>query len=109
MPEFKYDFGEELSELCKKLGINTIFTPKADFSPMTSAWLKVDAIIHKAHIEVDRHGTKAAAATMAAMALGCAPNFDLKSVRLNRPFVYAVMDTQTGLPVFTGIYNRANA
>lgn len=107
MPEFKYDFGEDLTWLCKELGISTVFTPAADFSPMSSEWLKVEAIIHKAHIEVDRHGTKAAAVTMAYAVAGCAPSFDFKSVELDRPFVYAIMDTETGLPVFTGIHNKA--
>ena len=71
-------------------------------------WLKVDSIIHKAHIEVDRKGTKAAAVTMAFVVAGCAPSMDFKSVCLDRPFVYAIMDTETGLPVFTGIYNQAD-
>ena len=108
MPEFKYDFGENLTALCEEMGIHTVFTPEADFSPMSSEWLKVDSILHKAHIEVDRHGTKAAAVTMAVVVAGCAPDFDnIKEVRLNRPFIYAIMDTKTGLPVFTGIYNNA--
>lgn len=32
MPEFKYDFGEDMTELCKELGISTLFTPEADLS-----------------------------------------------------------------------------
>ncbi len=108
MPEFKYDFSEDLTGLCKEFGISTLFTPEADFSPMSSEWLKVDSIIHKAHIEVDRKGTKAAAVTMAYVVAGCAPSMDFKSVCLDRPFVYAIMDTETGLPVFTGIYNQAD-
>ncbi len=107
MPEFKYDFGEDMTELCKELGISTLFTPEADFSPMSSEWLKVDSIIHKAHIEVDRMGTKAVAVTMAYVVDGCAPSMDFKSVCLDRPFVYAIMDTETCWPVFTGIYNQA--
>lgn len=107
MPEFKYDFGEDLTGLCKELGISTLFTPEADFSPMTKELLKVDSIIHKAHIEVDRKGTKAAAVTMEFVVAGCATSMDFKTVCLNRPFVYAIMNTKTGLPVFTGVYNQA--
>ncbi len=107
MPEFKYDFGEDLTELCKELGIQTLFSPAADFSPMSSEWLKVDSIVHKAHIEVDRHGTKAAAVTMEFAVAGCAPIEEYKTVTLNRPFVYAIMNTETGLPVFTGVFNTA--
>lgn len=108
MPEFKYDFGEDLTGLCKEFGINILFTPEADFSPMSKEWLKVDSIIHKAHIEVERKGTKAAAVTMAYAVAGCAPSKDFKTVCLDRPFVYAIMNTVTGLPVFTGIYNQAD-
>ena len=107
MPEFNADFGKNLTELCKDLGINTVFTPEADFSPMSTEWLMIDSIIHKAHIEVDRKGTKAAAVTTAFMVCGCLPDMNYKSVVLNRPFLYAIMDTKTGLPVFTGIYNKA--
>lgn len=108
MPEFKYDFGEDLTGFCKEFGVSTLFTPEADFSPMSKEWLKVDSIIHKAHIEVDRKGTKAAAVTMAYVVVGCAPSMDFKTVCLDRPFVYAIMNTKTGLPVFTGIYNQAD-
>ena len=108
MPEFKYDFGEDLSDLFKELGINTMFSAKADFSPMSSEWLKVDSIIHKAHIEIDRKGTKAAAAAIAYLGVGAAPCLDYKAVCLDRPFVYAIINTETELPVFTGIYNHAD-
>lgn len=52
-------------------------------------------------------GTKAAAITLAYVVAGCAPSMDFKSVCLDRPFVYAITDTETRLPVFTGIYNQA--
>ena len=107
MPEFKYDFGKDLTDFCKKLGINTLFSPQADFSPLSSEWLKMEAIIHKAHIEVDRKGTKAAAVTMGVVVCGCAPSFEeYKSVRLDRPFIYAIVHNSTGLPVFAGIVNH---
>jgi len=96
-----------LTGLFKDMGVSTLFTPEADFSPMSSEWLKVDSIVHKAHIEVDRKGTKAAAVTMAFVVAGCAPSMDLKSVVLDRPFVYAIMNTETKLPVFVGLYNKA--
>ena len=104
MPQFSYDFAKELTQLCKDLGIRTTFTPQADFSPLSSAQLMVDAILHKAHIEVDSQGTKAAAVTEEIM-VGCCPNFDAKSVYLDRPFVYTIMHEETELPVFAGVVN----
>lgn len=107
MPEFKYDFNQDLTALCQKLGINEVFTNAADFSNMSSANLKADGILHKAHIEVDRKGTKAAAVTSMIVFAGCAPmERDYETVCLDRPFVYAIMDNRTGLSVFAGIANQ---
>lgn len=107
MPEYKYSFSENLTGLCQEMGIRTLFTPGADFSNMSREWLKVDSIIHKAHIEVDRKGTKAAAVTAAYVIEGALPMMDYKSVCLDRPFVYAIMHNETGLPVFCGVMNHA--
>lgn len=107
MPEYKYDFGQDLTEICKELGIKSAFTPSADFSPMSTEWLRLDSIIHKAHIEVDRHGTKAAAVTMGMVMCGCAPMMKRREVILDRPFIYAIMDTETELPIFAGVYKNA--
>ena len=64
--------------------------------------------IHKAHIELDRKGTKAAAVTAAMLTCGCALVFEdeTKYVTLDRPFVYAIMHNETGLPIFTGVVNK---
>lgn len=105
MPEYRYDFSGDLMRLCENMGIHQIFTDAADFSPLASTQLIVDDIIQKAHIEVDRTGTKAAAASMAVMC-GCLPAFEQKRVYLNRPFVYAIIHGETGIPVFTGIVNQ---
>ncbi|MCR5837571.1 MAG: serpin family protein [Lachnospiraceae bacterium] len=107
MPEFKYSFSNELTDFCKRHGINELFTPAADFSPMCSAPLMADSILHKAYIELDRKGTKAAAVTGMVVVAGCAPMMeDYKEVILDRPFVYAIIHNKTGLPIFTGITNK---
>ena len=107
IPEFSFTFDDDMIGFCKNEGIKTIFTPDADFSPMTAEWLMLDSIIHKAHIEVDRRGTKAAAATAAFIATGCAPVERFYSVHLDRPFVYAIFHNDTGIPIFAGVMNRA--
>ncbi len=60
MPEFACEFEENLETACKKFGIKTLFKDSADFSNMSNAALKIKGIIHKAKIEVDRQGTRAA-------------------------------------------------
>ena len=106
MPEFTFSFEDDLTGFFKELGIRSLFSPDADFSPLTSEWIKADSIIHKAKIEVDSEGTKAAAATAMFAVAGCAPMFDAKEVILNRPFLFAIMHNETGLPVFTGCLNQ---
>ena len=106
IPEFKGEFGIDLSGLLHKLGIKTVFSGKADFSPLTSEWLRVDSIIHKAKIEVDRKGTRAAAATAMVINAGAVLRDMPKMVILDRPFIYAIIHNQTKLPVFTGITNH---
>ena len=54
---------------------------------------------------MDRKGTKAAAITIAeAVELGEPPEYE--KVILDRPFIYAIMHNETGLPVLAGVYNR---
>ena len=108
LPEFKVESKAELTKLFTDMGINKIFSEEADFSPLSSEWLRADSIVHKARIEVDRKGTKAAAATAMLLAAGCVPRSNPKIVRLDRPFIYAIMHNETGLPVFTGIMNSFN-
>ena len=109
MPEFKFSYEAELSDFCRNQGIETVLSDNADFTPMTDEWLKVESIAHKAVIKVDRNGTEAAAVTYAVMFLGCPPDAfkkKRKMVRLNRPFVFAIMHKETELPVFVGIVNH---
>ena len=103
MPEFRCSFEENLSAICHELGISTVFTEYADFSPFAKERLMLGEILHKAYIEVDRKGTRAAAATRAEVFYGSAPRLDYKVVKLDQPFVYAVVHRATALPAFVGI------
>ena len=106
MPEFSFEYSRELRPLCKALGMKEIFTDQADFSPICLDPLTMTSIQHKTLIEVNRHGTRAAAATMGEMILGCLPPEETKKVILDRPFVFAIVHDGTGLPVFTGAVNH---
>ena len=110
MPEFEYSTDSELKELCMKQGIHEIFTPGGDFGGMLDASagpVMVDSVLQKAYIKVDREGTKAAAVTAMVCVAGCAPMFDrYRYVTLDRPFVYAIMEKGSKLPVFVGVVNK---
>ena len=107
MPKYEYEYGIEMSDALKELGIPDAFDGgKADFSAMATSsngGIYIDIVLHKTFISVDELGTKAGAATMVAMADGAAMNpGDIKVVRLDRPFVFAIIDNATNLPIFIG-------
>ena len=104
MPEFKCEFEKELNDVLKDMGTKLAFTDNADFSGMdnTVADMYVSLIKQKAYICVDRKGTKAAAATSAIMTnKSAAPNE--ATVVLDRPYVYAIIDNATKVPIFIGV------
>ncbi len=108
VPEFKYDYSASLGNPLAAMGMKTAFTPGADFSRMTSGpdRLQIDDVLHKTHIELDKNGTKAAAATAVVMKASSIMMDEPIEVYLNRPFVYALVDAKTGIPLFAGIIYR---
>ncbi|MCR5097699.1 MAG: serpin family protein [Lachnospiraceae bacterium] len=111
MPEFKYDYSTSLKKQLQDMGMTLSFSNDADFTGMLDLKkapdqdrLKISDVIHKTHIEVDRNGTKAAAATAVIMAKTTAFREEKEPVyiTLDRPFVYGILDTETGMPLFIG-------
>ncbi len=111
IPEFKYDYDASLKNVLGMMGVSRAFTDFAEFAKMTGtpmSLVKVDDVLHKTHIELDRNGTKAAAATAVVAKAGSAPfDQDIREVYLNRPFVYALVDKSTGIPFFIGALRTA--
>ena len=108
MPEFTYDYSASMKKALIRLGIKKAFSARADFSKMSKTKMYIDDVFHKTHIEVNKTGTEAAAATAVFFAESAAmpdPDTVEKKVYLNRPFIYAIIDTQTGTPLFLGAVN----
>jgi serpin B len=104
LPKFKYDYSTCLNDPLKQMGIADVFDPsKSDLSGITDRYkMYISNVAHKTHIEVNEQGTKAAAATEIQLDVSGALPADMHTVSLDRPFVYAIMDTTTGLPVYLG-------
>ena len=105
MPKFSYDYDIEMSGALKALGMSLPFDPeKADFSALGSSDsgnIFISRVLHKAYIAVDEKGTKAGAATAVGTNV-MSDTVGIYRVTLDRPFVYAIIDDATGLPVFIG-------
>ena len=106
LPKFKTEFSAELSDSLKSLGMTDAFDgERADFTALGTSDegnIYISRVLHKTFIQVDEAGTKAGAATAADMATESAAEYP-HSVYLERPFVYMIVDLDTGLPVFLGV------
>lgn len=107
-PKFSCEYDISLKEILEKMGIYAAFNgATADFSAMGETMsgdnLYIGYVIHKTYISVDESGTKAGAATLVEMKNESAELTDIKTVKLDRPFVYMIMDNSTGLPIFMGV------
>jgi serpin B len=109
LPRFRVDAGFMLKDTLESLGVRTAFTLAADFSGITEDEpLHISAVLHKAWIDVGEEGTEAAAATavaISALALIRKPPPDVTLV-FDRPFLFVIADTASGLPLFLGQFIR---
>ena len=107
LPKFSYEYSSNLNDALSSLGMPTAFEQNnADFSGIgksTMGNISIGEVIHKTKIEVNEKGTKAGAAALVEIVDTCAPIYN-KSVILNCPFVYMILDNETMLPLFTGVY-----
>lgn len=108
IPKFSAQSELELKEPLKDMGITDLFNVStADLRSIGSAPsgnnLYVFSVLHKTYLELDENGTKAAAATSLEVNAGAAPpSEDVKTVTLDRPFLYMIVDTHACVPLFMG-------
>lgn len=104
MPKFSYDYEISMNDILQDLGMPTAFNgDAADFSKLgrsSRGNIFISNVLHKTFISVDELGTRAGAVTIVEMSDGAAEL--TKTVILDRPFVYAIMDNATSLPIFIG-------
>ncbi len=104
LPRFRLETGFDLIPVLTRLGVRQAFTDHADFSGITEATrLLINAIAHKAYIDVDEQGTEAAAAT----AVTFRPTAAFRApqpvtMTVDRPFLFAIWYAPAGLPLFLG-------
>lgn len=107
IPKFKMEFEKELNDILKAMGMGIAFDPnRADFSGMSSKPFYIGKVKQKAVIEVNEEGSEAAAATSVEMRATAAPIDEPFVFKADRPFFFAIRDTQTGAILFMGTFNR---
>lgn len=106
LPKFSYECSFKLNHALEALGIRTAFSGAADFTKLGNSPLgniRISEVVQKTYIRVDEKGTKAGAATFVSVAPTSAGPTDAYSVKLDRPFLYSIIDNSTKLPILIGI------
>ena len=105
IPKFRTGTDLELQEILAAMGMPKALSGDAEFPNMIEGVpAHIDKVIHKTFLELDNEGTRAAAVTAVEMRCTTAEPAGPKRVILDRPFVYAIVDTATGLPIFLGTF-----
>uniref|UniRef100_A0A2K6T1C0 Serpin domain-containing protein n=1 Tax=Saimiri boliviensis boliviensis TaxID=39432 RepID=A0A2K6T1C0_SAIBB len=96
LPKFSISGDYNLEDILPQLGIEEVFTSKADLSGITGARnLQVSQVTHKAVLDVAEEGTEASAATGVRIMLLSAREGPKTIVRFNKPFLMIIAQTDT--------------
>lgn len=106
IPKFKLETSYSLIEPLKRLGLKAAFTSQADFSGISrDGQLMINAVNHKAYIEIDEKKTEAAASTAIAMMTGAVRNLVQPRIfKADHPFIFMILDNTTKGILFMGKY-----
>lgn len=104
LPSFSVDNRLAMRRVLESMGVKSLFGTNADFSPMTSANVRVPGMVQCATISVTEQGTKAAAASFWGFSTydPNAPKPEPVVLSINRPFIFYIKECSTGKNIFIG-------
>ena len=103
MPRWEFDSQLDLKELLTGMGMAQPFSGEADFSGIDNRGsLFISDAVHRGTITVDEQGTEAAAATVVGMPDSAHPAYPVAEMEINRPFIFAIVERDTGTLLFVG-------
>ena len=113
IPKWEYSYElEDMRPELSMLGMNIAFSGNADFSKIydpSQVKVYISKAIHKAYIKVNEEGTEAAAATVIVIRPTVSIPMPPPIFKLDHPFVYSIVEKQTGTVLFLGMVNDPNA
>lgn len=104
LPKFTMRTTTSLNDALAALGMRRAFSEReADFSGITTAErLCISNVMHQGYIDVNEKGTEAAAATAVVFRLAGFVQRPRMEFTADRPFLFAVVETDSGRPLFLG-------
>ena len=105
LPKFKVETEYRLEEFLQQMGMVDLFhSSAADLTGVAQTReLFLSRVIHKAVVEVEEEGTKAAAATVARYLITLLePSLSLPEFRVDHPFLFLIRHNASGSILFLG-------
>jgi len=107
LPRFKVEYQADLAKTLKAMGMPEAFSSKgANFSNMIALpkTASISSVLQRTYMDVNEEGTEAAAATAVTVAVAAcvAPPKQVLEFRVDRPFVVALIDEDSGEILFLG-------
>ena len=108
LPKFKLEENYAVDSLLANMGMAKAFSSQANFGLFSQDFpLSVDAIAHKAVIEVDEKGTKAAASTgIVITPISRGYSTHTITFKADHPFMFMIKDNKTDAILFLGQVNK---
>jgi serine protease inhibitor len=105
LPRFEVAWASQLDTALRALGMGPAY--QADYLPMSPANPELATIAQKTFVRVDEEGTQAAAVTGGMQVTSAQP--DPLELRVDRPFLFAITDAETGTILFLGAIHDPTA
>ena len=106
LPRFKMEYEKELRGVLTQLGMGLAFQDDADLGGIGPS-LAISEVKHKTYVDVNEEGTEAAAVTSVGVRATAVrvepPTFYME---VNRPFLFAIRDNQSGEVLFLGAVQK---
>lgn len=105
MPKFNMSKEEKLSGVLKNIGMN-IGKIKYHIFKDNGESLMINDIIQQGSIRVTEKGTEAGVSTYTSLKLGLPRKIHYKEMKVNRPFIFEIIEKHSRLRLFAGVVNK---
>ena len=102
LPKFSLKSTVNFSDLLSINGIGKIQLPLSE----NNQSLVIDKIIQQGAIKVTEKGTEAGVSTYTVMYLGLPRRIKYYEMKINRPFVFEIVEDHSGARLFAGVVNQ---
>lgn len=106
LPRFAVRKPAELRQQLNELGIKRMFSDEAQLGGISDQAFAINNVLHEGFIDVNEHGTEAAAATAVMVAKSAAFEFTPKHFTADHPFIFMLNHKDSGAPLFMGIVDQ---